>query len=395
MAFYLNYYASETIRRNGTLIKPLSCCDSVIASRDKRCFFCGASPIVTLRGLRNQTSQTWKWQIFMGKIEGEPIALLTCAYCLKEVKTKNRQCQCGAYCLLRIEWYNGKWELHRDVAMEHEPDSDGIVIETVEATQNSCTDAPPLDFSEYDLTLGGLYCPFQHPFSYLGMTDIDENARCNGHEVQVSAVLVFRENGIFVERRAHNFNTGEPREIDDPNKIRPKQLKCPMCSTAIVDKTLICSRCKIYIIDVVQKPPTTMHRPSDCGLYTQIFIEIEPRLAFETTRPENALVMEGDNWMEQVQAPQAPETPAPQHKSHKAIYQEYIELKAKDPELAIRPAAEIIGIKHPKLQYVIQKMKKKAEEEKPLNKYEIAKRKWKAELEQEKQKRRKKPPKWF
>ena len=108
--------------------------------------------------------------------------------------------------------------------------------------------------------------------------------------------------------------------------------------------------------------------------------------------------MEGDEWKEQSQVQQVqqvPETPAPQHKSHKAIYHEYLELKAKDPQLAIRPAAEIIGIKHPKLQYVINKMKAGVDEEKPLTKYEIAERKLKEEREQEKQNRRKKPPKWF
>lgn len=399
MSFILNHYAFERIRQNGTLITHLPCCDSAITPWHQKCLNCDDKPFVTLCGIHNQQKQTWQWHIFIGEPEGEPITTLTCADCGKEVKKKNRQCECDAYCYLRMEWYNGQFELHRDVAMEPEPDSDGIVIQTQTAEPNSPTHVVPLDFSQYDLELGGLYCPFGHGFSYNGMPNVDEHARCRGHHVQLSAVLVLKKEGIFVERRAHNFNTGEEREIP-PDKIRIAQLKCPDCEKPIIEKTLLCSHCQTYIVDVVQKPSVERHRPVGVGTDIHTIIAIEPRWAWDTTRPDNAIVMEGENWKEpeQPQAPPETETPAPEHKSHKAIYAEYLEIKEKDPDVSIRRAAESIGIKHPKLQYVLKKMEKEiaaAAAARPLDKYEAAQRKWEEEREQEKLKQQQKPPKWF
>ncbi|MDE0555830.1 MAG: hypothetical protein OXI24_16555 [Candidatus Poribacteria bacterium] len=354
MKFIFNVPAMERIEKNGTLVAPLSCCGQLVG-RDRFCYECGEKVSVTLRGVRNPIRQTYHWQIFMGAAETEPVEALLCAYCNQLVTTANRQCACGAYCVLEFKHTQNGWELHRYVEVNETPTLDGIVIVAEQASTDRPVNMPPVDVSRFDLTLGELDCPFGHTFSR-SATQIDANGCCTTHNVQMSAVLVFTDEGIFVERRAHYLSSGTVREIP-PEHTRIAQLYCPACQHSIVDKTLLCSTCGVYIVDVVQKPAVDLQRQGVVGTDTHIFIEIAPRWAWDTTRPHNAIVMEGDNW-EETEVPDethATQTPTNDPMSYDTLFTEYIRLKTLGHGL--RPAAEMLGISLGKLQYIIRKKK--------------------------------------
>jgi len=392
MPLQLNHHTFEKIRRNGRLITQFSCCHSPITRDDKTCFLCQNAPFVTLRGIRKQASQRWQWDIFIGKADGEPIATLNCAYCQTEVKTKDRKCsKCDVYCVLRIERHNKQWGLYRDCAQEPEPDAEGIRIQTQTVETKRPATVLNLDFSAFDLKLGELYCPNRHGIAYLGRSEIDENGICNTHHWKHKAVMIFKEDGIFIERRAHHIHTGEPQQIQE-DKRQIAQLCCPACdNTPITDKTLLCQTCKTHLIDVVVKK-----YPSDSYRDAKLIIEIQPRHAWDTTRPPNAIVQEGDNWTDTTEQTPAEDT-EPVKKDHDTIYAEYLELQKEDKNIAIRPAAHKIGIPASTLQYILDKIKKKEAQEKqkpPLTKHEHAQIQMERQR-QERNKRPKKPPKWF
>ena len=127
--FYHNYAADEIITENGTKITDVFCCGQQIQQQDHTCDICKEKVIVNLRGLRNQISQTYQWRILIGEAT-EPIGPLTCAYCLAEVITETRQCECNAFCFLIFIMGKDGLELHREVSMDMIEPQDYIHIDT-------------------------------------------------------------------------------------------------------------------------------------------------------------------------------------------------------------------------------------------------------------------------
>lgn len=371
MTFSLDWHTLQKIEKNGTFIELLACCGYIVNREDRKCQECGREVTVTLRGIRNQVSQTYQWHIFITDVEGELIALLSCPYCLHIINTANRSCKCDGHVSLELKQNrqkSGRWELHREVTGDSLPIADGIIIVTEDAEPNRPIHAPPLELPpNFDPIIGGLYCP-NHYFSYVGMPHVDKDGNCTGHHVKLSAVLVFTDEGIFVQRRAYDLSTDAPRHaaLFDAEQIDIVQLHCPYCEHPITDKSLLCTAvCKsAYIIDVVQKPPTERPRPVGVGTDTHILIEIAPRWAWDTTRPHNALVMEGINTADAETlshpAPPDPDIDPDDPKDYDTIYAEYIHLKTMG--YSIRTAAKEIGISRGKLENVIRK--KRAELEK-------------------------------
>lgn len=357
--FYYNQAAEKIIIKNGTKIADVFCCGQQI-QQDRTCAICKKEVIVNLRGLRNQTSQTYQWQIFIGE-ETEPIASLTCAYCLAEVVTENRQCECSAFCSLILIPGKDGLEVHRQVSMEMIELKDYVHIDTQTAQTHSPAKQMKMDLSGLNLYLGDLSCVATHAFNIQDNTHIDVHGRCDMHKLQMQAVLVLHDEGVYVQRRAKNFITGIYHCIP-PEKSNIAQLRCPWCLTPIVDRTLLCSQCKTHFVDVVIVPDIITNM-KNVKISDRLIVKIEPRWAWDTERKLNALVMEGDNWKQQIETHPQETTDDPlrpltiqEKNDHSVIYQRGKPLLEK---YRYRGTAEILGISKGKLEYAINKFDRK------------------------------------
>ena len=218
-----------------------------------------------------------------------------------------------------------------------------------------------MDLSGLNLILGDLFCVATHDIRMEDRTYIDERGRCDVHKLQMQAVLVLDDEGVYVQRRAKSFVTGHDHSIP-PDKINIAQLKCPWCQTPIVDKTLLCSQCKTHFIDVVIVPDIITNIKNE-KISDRLVIKIDPRWAWDTARKTNALVMEGNNWKQQTETHTQETTDDPlrplttqEKEDHNIIYQRGKPLVKK---YGYREAAIILGISRGKLEYAIKKIEGK------------------------------------
>lgn len=121
------------MERNDTFITAFDCgCGRPIRRADRTCGCCFTEGFVTLQGARHPFTGKHRWEIFMGKPEGEPVAELICINCAREVISVDRRCECGAYYRLELRKHevaatsfaptSYRWELHRFGTTDDVPD---------------------------------------------------------------------------------------------------------------------------------------------------------------------------------------------------------------------------------------------------------------------------------
>lgn len=134
----------EQIERNGTFIAAFACgCGRPIKRSDRTCGCCRVTGYVTLRWICNPLTDRYCWEIFMGGIAGEPIATLTCVYCMRAVVSEERRCECGAYCRFELKQQevtatsfaptSYRWELHCFCTTDDVPDRLDVRVVVEEA----------------------------------------------------------------------------------------------------------------------------------------------------------------------------------------------------------------------------------------------------------------------
>lgn len=140
--FTFDQSVMEQIERNGTFISAFICeCGRPIRTANRTCGCCFDEGYVTLHGTCDRSTNEYCWEIFMGGITEEPIAVLKCVYCMRAIVSKDRRCECGLYCRLELKQQevpatsfaptSYRWELHRFGTSEDVPDRlDVRVVET-------------------------------------------------------------------------------------------------------------------------------------------------------------------------------------------------------------------------------------------------------------------------
>lgn len=352
LRFHYGYAERERIDRNETCLADYTCCGAVIRTSDRICPHCREEVFAFITGIRNPQTQKWRWQITIGTGLNQPEILLSCAYCELEVVSRERQCaRCGAFCFVEPRMgYEGesKWdsppkiELHREVSADpvrYDEMPAGVKVTLAEPGTFQSGRPIHFDTSNLNLFLDWLLCPGFHTFE--DRRTLDDQNRCLGHTLEISAVLVRRDLQVFVERRVFDYT--RQREYT-PDRILRKPLVCPACDDPITDIGLRCVSCQVIVdVHLVRKP---QKKPSGTVIATYTAVEILLRHITEVVRPAECIPKVGDGWTDNQAIVSEPEPKQDR-------YALYLEIKKRRRTQTFEQISKALGMSIGSIQHIL------------------------------------------